>query len=38
MSKHGETCTDCGTRYNSMDNEDCPYCNFAGELNQSSSR
>ena len=28
MRKPGETCTECGTRYNAAANEDCPYCDF----------
>ena len=28
MNRHGETCTECGTRYNAAANEECPYCDF----------
>jgi DNA-directed RNA polymerase subunit RPC12/RpoP len=31
MAKHTEKCTECGTRYNSLDNPDCPYCHFSIE-------
>jgi len=28
MDTRDETCPDCGTRYNAVANEDCPYCDF----------
>jgi ribosomal protein L37E len=28
MNKRGETCPDCGTRYNVVANDECPYCDF----------
>lgn len=37
MDRHGETCTECGTRYNAVANEDCPYCDFPNMPDQDSS-
>jgi ribosomal protein L37E len=37
MPGHTEKCAECGTRYNAMANNDCPYCEFPDFQRTNSS-